>query len=114
MPAETVSDGPETSLGWNLSPEAQETRRIIRKTAYQATRLQELAFEGAEGLKADLSSEKEDTRSRARAQVVNLVRAWDTAVERLRILRGKPLPGQFKPERPAKPKRSQPTVLPPL
>lgn len=52
---------------------------------------------------------------RARA-IADLTRSWETASERLRILRGKPLPGSLRPgqvkDKPARRGSVAPLVLP--
>lgn len=65
-----------------------------RNSLRQALQLQQRVFE--EAVKPGVKP----------LECAQLVRAWDCLEDRKRVLRGKPLPGSYKPEAP-KPKRSQ-------
>lgn len=52
--------------------------------------------------------ESDETAPSARAQAAN---AWEKIEERKRILRGAPLPGSLRPEKPAKVTRTQSPVI---
>lgn len=71
-----------------------------------AARIEEITFEALEELSAagDDQDQSEEVRARAGA-IANVVRGWDAACERIRILRGEPMPGS---RRPAPEKEKQP------
>lgn len=77
----------------------------------QAYILRDLTQEEAVALKDAPMSEAE-TRSARASALANLVRAWDIASERIRIIRGRPLPGTLKPEANASKARKPKTVIP--
>lgn len=89
-----------------------KARATIRRTLQQAADLQQLAFESACAIKAAVSPEElELAQARAKA-VYDATKSWDISVDRVRIVRNKPMPGSLRPE--AKSKRSkakQPTFL---
>lgn len=64
----------------------------------QAYMLRDLAAKHALELDDAPMSELETRSSRAQA-LSALLRAWETAVDRIRILRGRPLPGSLRPEK---------------
>jgi hypothetical protein len=79
----------------NHQPPANGSVRIRpgrRNALRQALQLQQRVFD--EGIKPGVTP----------VALAQLARAWDTLEERKRILRGRPLPGSLKPEKP-KPKR---------
>jgi len=81
----------------------------------QGSRLQALAYEAAMQLKECQTSEEDAARARAHAQAVSsLIRAWKDAREQVRKEQGKPDPGVLRPEKPTKPRKARPTVLPPI
>lgn len=63
----------------------------------QAYILRNLTQQEAVALKDAPMSEDETRSARANA-LASLVRAWDIASERIRIIRGRPLPGSLRPE----------------
>lgn len=69
------------------------------KTISQARRLQNIAFDSAVALHQALAGEGKDTRARVQAgsAIAQLVRAWDTATDRVRELSGKPKLGLLRP-----------------
>ncbi len=73
----------------------------LSKGLKQAYDLQDLAFELAMKSKLGMTDEELD---QART-VAQLIRAWSEAQERVRIHRGKPLPGTLRPV--SKPKHSK-------
>lgn len=66
-----------------------------RNALRQALQLQQRVFE--EGVKAGVKP----------VELAQLSRAWDVLEERKRILRGRPLPGSLKPEKPKSPKQDR-------
>lgn len=80
-----------------------------RKALSQAVRLQELSYDAAVSLKQDVcEGQNPDVRARAASGIAQLVKAWDTSRDAVRILRGKPLPGSLRPEpKPKKPRRAR-------
>ena len=64
-----------------------------------------MAMERALSVKGALKLSREDAQA-----VSSLVRAWESAQERVRINRGRPLPGTLRP-REKKPKRRQPPTV---
>ena len=64
----------------------------------QSYQVQELTFDCLMAMKAALTREGELKLSREDATAVaQLVRAWESAQERVRINRGRPLPGTLRP-----------------
>lgn len=85
------------------SPDEQNHKaRCDRKsTKVQASEIQAFLHEHIMKLKEKVDADErlgEDVRDEANA-LSNLVRAWDTAADRARIARGKPLPGSNRPVR---------------
>jgi hypothetical protein len=79
-----------------------------RTSLRQVLQLQQAAFETVQLLKADAATaEDPELRARIGSSMAQLLRAWDIGENRKRILRGKPLPGSFKPEKP-NPKSKRP------
>ena len=66
----------------------------------QAIELQDLAYQAAMSIRRGLSPNEKISREDAIA-LTNLVRAWESCQERIRIHRNKPLPGsrRHEPER---------------
>lgn len=70
----------------------------------QAYMLRQLTFDAAMALKAEATNDNgvmSITRESAQA-ITGLVKAWESAVERIRIMRGRPLPGSLKPVKQSK------------
>ena len=74
----------------------------------QAYDLRDFAASEALALKDVPVSDPEDRYARARA-LRDLASVWETASDRIRLLRGRPLPGSLRPERKTKPQRT-PTI----
>ena len=102
-----------------IPPQAVKPRRSGIHQVVQAANLQRLAYNAAEALGKELSKDGEMKVSREDALVLaQLVRAWDTAADRLRVLRGKGLPAavkakghksaKFEPDIVAAPPQSEP------
>ena len=71
-----------------------------RNSLRQVLQLQQAAFDTTLLLKEDvLGSQDATLRARIGSSIAQLVRSWDTLEDRKRILRGRPLPGSFKPEK---------------
>jgi hypothetical protein len=72
----------------------------ISKGLKQAYELQDFVFEAALALKASLRRHRRKlVISREDASAIgSLVKAWESCQERIRIHRGKPLPGVLRPE----------------
>lgn len=65
----------------------------------QSYQVQELTFDCLMAMKSALTREGELKLSREDATAVaQLVRAWESAQERVRINRGRPLPGTYRPK----------------
>lgn len=64
----------------------------------QAYELRDLAAQQALALKDGPLAERETMSQRAQA-LASLVKAWDYASDRLRIMRNRPLPGSLRPEK---------------
>ena len=80
-------------------------RQGIARTLRQAVDLQELAYDAAMDLKGNPGTSEAADIARSRAMAVSAtVKAWETAVDRVRIWRGKPLPSN---PRNAQPKPSK-------
>jgi hypothetical protein len=75
----------------------------------QAYDLRDFAASEALALKDVPVSDPEDRYARARA-LRDLASVWETASDRIRLLRGRPLPGSLRPERKSKPKRHAPVA----
>ena len=70
------------------------------KGLIQAYEMQDLAYEAAQAYRQNLPSGPDGIKVISKddaAIIAGLIRAWDTAQERIRIHRGKPLPGSMKP-----------------
>ena len=76
----------------------------------QARRIRDLTFRYLEAMQEPPADAGE--RARAGATLARLVDAWDTALDRLRILNNRPLPGQFRPEPKRKARRMAQSILP--
>jgi len=91
--------------------------KSIRNTLYQATKLKDLTFETAMGMCEPFESDESADRARSRAMAVtSLVKAWEAACERIRIVRKIPMPGAMKhlPEQPKTRKKAKPMNKPPV
>src|SRR5437016_3777042 len=78
------------------------------KALSQCLDIQNLAYETAMAFKSlEPSDEAIERHARKCVALAQVARAWESAAERARILRGRPLPGSLKPERvkPRRPKR---------
>ena len=72
-----------------------------RRALRQVLELQDAAFDGVILLKGDMAkSGNPQERARLASALSALVRSWDCAEERKRILRNRPLPGSLSPGRP--------------
>lgn len=71
-------------------------RRAPTNGLSQAYELRELAHKEALALRDSPRAEDETSSARAQA-IAAMIRAWDVAGERLRILQGKPMPGSLRP-----------------
>lgn len=82
----------------------------LSKGLLQAYAVQDLTFSALMNLKELVGKEGSlVTREDAQA-ITGLVKAWETAQERIRIHRGKPLPGSLKPESKPKKLRAHPVI----
>ena len=81
--------------------------RIPVKQAYD---LRDLAALAAVDLHDSPVPTLQDKALRAQA-LRNLTNVWSDALERLRIMRNRPLPGSLRPERMSKPRPAQPAKL---
>jgi len=92
--------------------QSAKTRAIIRRTLQQAADLQQLSFEAAMAIKnADSPAKLAETQARAKA-VYDATKSWDISVDRVRIFRGKPMPGSLRHDaKSAKPKKAKPTTF---
>lgn len=65
----------------------------------QVVSLQQKAYEVAMRLAEDALRDGLDSERRAKSATAmgNLIKAWDSAEDRKRIIRGKPLPGSLRP-----------------
>jgi hypothetical protein len=77
----------------------------------QAYTIRNLAADEAKCLRDAPALSLEDKATRAQA-LRNLTLVWETASERIRILRGRPLPGSLRPER--KPSKRKPRSAGPV
>jgi hypothetical protein len=66
----------------------------ISKNLIQAYQARDTAAELLASVKYSPASLQEKSR-----MLCDLVRAWDTASERIRVIRGRPLPGSLRPEK---------------
>jgi hypothetical protein len=79
----------------------QKTRRISGRA--QSYQVQQLTFDCLMAMKEVLGKDGEMKVTREEATAVaQLVRAWESAQERVRIHRGRPLPGTLRPKAKAK------------
>lgn len=84
-------------------------RRKQNRGLAQAYDLRDLAAKEVEQLRQSPLAEDETLAHRAQA-ISAMIRAWDVASSRIRILRGRPLPGSLKPQPRV---RTKPAALPP-
>jgi hypothetical protein len=70
-----------------------------RNSLRQVVSLQQKAYEVAMRLAEDALRDGLDSERRAKSATAmgNLIKAWDSAEDRKRIIRGKPLPGSLRP-----------------
>jgi len=79
----------------------------------QCLDIQNLAYETAMGFKTlELSDDAVERHARKCVALAQVARAWESAVERARILRGRPLPGSLRPEKRAQRKTTASTLTP--
>ena len=72
----------------------------------QCLDIQNLAYETAMGFKTlEPNDEAFERHARKCVALAQVARAWESAVERARILRGRPLPGSLRPKVEKKPAR---------
>jgi hypothetical protein len=76
----------------------------------QAYELRDLAIAEAKELRERALAEDETPSTRAQA-ISAMIRAWDVASSRIRVLRGRPLPGSLRPVS-DKPKRKPQPLAP--
>ena len=89
---------------------AKEVKAKIRQTLAQAADLQCLAYETAMALQDCNVSKEEGESKRAHAQAVaSAIKAWDISADRIRILKGKGLPGKV--DAPAKVTKRTPSMF---
>jgi hypothetical protein len=77
-----------------------------RAAIRQAIDMQKHCVKAADLLATDIqaTSDKEE-RARVATALGNVVRNWSALQESVRVLKGDPLPGSFKPEKPEKPRK---------
>ena len=98
-----------THDGQQPNQPANGKNRILQVS--QAANLQRLAYDAATALGKALNEDGELKVSREDAMAIaQLVRAWDTAADRLRVLRGKGLPAAVK-SRQHKSRQSEPEIV---
>jgi hypothetical protein len=70
-----------------------------RNSLKQVIDLQNAAYDCAMRLREDALRDGLDSERRAKTATAlgNLIKAWDSAEDRKRIIRGKPLPGSLRP-----------------
>lgn len=74
-----------------------------RKLILEARGLQEVAVDASKALARDLHESDDKTeRARIATALGNIMANWTKLQDSLRVLKGQPLPGSFKPEPPAK------------
>ena len=110
MDEQKLIDQPQTPA--TKLPYTGKKRGGISKGLTQAYELRDLTHRLAKEIGSTVPENNEERTSFAR-EVTGLVRAWDTADNRVRIHRNKPLPGSLRPV--AKVKRSvKPSLAPVL
>jgi hypothetical protein len=83
-----------------------------RNSLRQVLQLQQATFDTILLLKEDaVRSEDAALRARIGSSLAQLVRSFDTLEDRKRVLRNRPLPGSFKPEK-EKPRRKSASIGP--
>lgn len=73
---------------------------------FQAYYVRDTCIEQLEELKTEPLGEKETLSARAQAKAA-LIKAWDCATDRIRIMKGRPMPGSLRPERRAPKRKAQ-------
>ncbi len=82
-----------------------------RDAIRQAVEMQRLCFSNAQLLDQDIqASADKEQRARVATGLGHLVRAWKTLEDSKRVLKGDPMPGSLKPEKP-RPNRRRPAVV---
>jgi hypothetical protein len=89
MPAFTVANAAEAAR-------KSQAARGSRKELHQALELQDLAYKAARSMCSGPSLGETLPREHAMA-LASLLKGWDSITNRVRILRGKPLPGSKRP-----------------
>ena len=95
----------------NAVPPPAKSKHAGIQQRHQAAALQRLAFDGAMSLKVactDKASGRVTMDVKTAVAVHKLIGAWDTAADRLRVLKGKGLPASVK----ARPRGSTPQPEP--
>jgi hypothetical protein len=82
------------------------------KVLNQTYDLQNLAHDGIIAIRTKVLEQGGIPTVEDTAKLSQLAKVWETAVERARIIRGKPLPGSLRPEKKAKRQLGPMTVLP--
>ena len=73
-----------------------------RDAIRQAVEMQRLCFSNAQLLDQDIrASADKEQRARVAMGLGHLVRAWKTLEDSKRVLKGDPMPGSLKPEKPS-------------
>ena len=74
-----------------------------RSAIKQAIEMQGLCFNGAKLLDTDLRATTDKAeRARIAGAIGNLCRNWGSLQDSVRVLKGDPMPGAFRPEKPSK------------
>jgi len=77
-----------------------------RAAIRQAVDMQKLCYSGAQLLDQDLrGTEDKEERARVATALGNLLKTWTALQESVRILKGDPMPGSFRPKEKPKPTR---------
>lgn len=98
--AQTRSNGHAT--------QSSESKRVRLKNAVF---IEDFTSEALRGMRESLSFDDPSTARDNALALASAVKSWDTATERVRILKGEPLPGNRKPL-PDTPKKSKPKLRP--
>lgn len=109
---DSPSDSTALSASALLKLFPRRTKRGGIRATDQAAAIQRFAFDAAMALRescTDQSKNKLVMDAKTAKALKDVVSAWETAAERLRILRGKGLPASVKP-----PKRTAPEPVQPL
>lgn len=95
--ADNPDNQPNKDNPQNIPPHPPARTTGNNRGLTQGYILRDIAAAEAVAMKDEPLGEKETRSSRAQA-IASMIKAWEIASDRIRIIRGRPLPGSMKPE----------------